>query len=156
MRSGGPRSRLSGVWRPARQGRTFVWRGVTEHGSLDSRLYQAASALDTLSGMAQVNAALADAAGLTRPSDAAALAGLLDHLSCRPSGLPEDWLTAGTLDDVDAAVAELAVDSPRLRHANRMLGRAAGVAWRGCARSAALPAVDDAALAALVPPAAEH
>ena len=73
----GTAERLSGVWRPARQGRTFVWRGVTEQGSLDSRLYQAASALDTLSGMAQVNAALADAAGLTRPSDAAALAGLL-------------------------------------------------------------------------------
>ena len=43
--------RLAGAWRPARQGRTFVWRGVTEQGSLDSRLYQAASALDTLSGM---------------------------------------------------------------------------------------------------------
>ena len=116
----GTAERLSGVWRPASQGRTFVWRGVREHGSLDSRLYQAASALDTLSGMAQVNAALAEAAGLTRPSDAGALAMLLDHLSCRPPGLPEDWLTAGTLDAVSAAVAELAAGSPRLRHANRM------------------------------------
>ena len=87
-------ARLSGVWRPARQGRTFVWRGVTEHGSLDSRLYQAASALDTLNGMVKVNAVVADAAGLARPSDAGALAGLLDHLSARPPGLPEEWLTA--------------------------------------------------------------
>ena len=100
--------RLSGVWRPASQGRTFVWRGVQEPGSLDSCLYQAASTLDTLNGMAQVNAALADAAGLTRPSDAAVLAALLEHLSSRPPGLPEDWLTADTLDTVSRATAELA------------------------------------------------
>jgi hypothetical protein len=30
--------RLSGVWRPARQGRSFVWRGVTERGSLANPL----------------------------------------------------------------------------------------------------------------------
>ena len=66
--------RLSGVWRPASAGTDIRLARGAEPGSLDSRLYQAESALDTLSGMAQVNAALADAAGLTRPSDAAALA----------------------------------------------------------------------------------
>ena len=111
--------RLSGAWRPAAQGQTFVWRGVTEQGSLDSRLYQAASALDTLRGMAGVNAALADAAGLTRPSDAPALARLLDHLSCRPPGLPENWLTADTLDGVREASPSSPPGSPRSRPANR-------------------------------------
>lgn len=151
----GTAERLSGVWRPASQGRTFVWRGVREHGSLDSRLYQAASALDMLTGMAQVNAALAEAAGLTRPSDAGALAMLLDHLSCRPPGLPEDWVTAGTLDAVSAAVAELAGRLAEVASCEQDAGRAAGVAWRAVPGSAPLPAVDDTALAALVPPAAQ-
>ena len=151
----GTAERLSGVWRPASQGRTFVWRGVREHGSLDSRLYQAASSLDMLTGMAQVNAALAEAAGLTRPSDIGALAVLLDHLSRRPSGLPEDWLAAGTLGAVDAAVAELAGLLAEVAACEQDLGRAAGVAWRAVPSSAALPAADDAALATLVPPAAK-
>ena len=56
--------------RPAAQGRSFVWRGVTERGSLDARLYQAASALEALAGMTKLNAALAEVTGLTRPSDA--------------------------------------------------------------------------------------
>jgi hypothetical protein len=147
--------RLSGAWRPARQGRTFVWRGVTEQGSLDSRLFQTASALDTLSGIAQVNAVLADAAGLTRPSDAAALAGLLDHLSCRPPGLPEDWLTAGTLDDLSATVAELAGRLTEIAAREEDVGRASGVPWAAVPRSDALPAVDGAALAVLAPSAVE-
>jgi len=151
----GTAERLSGVWRPASQGRTFVWRGVREHGALDSRLYQAASALDMLTGMAQVNAALAEAAGLTRPSDTGALAMLLDHLSCRPPRLPEEWLTAGTLDAVSAAVAELAGRLAEVASCEQDAGRAAGVAWRALPGSAALPAVDDTALAALVPPAAQ-
>ncbi len=86
-------ARLSGVWRPARQGRTFVWRGVTEPGSLDSRLYQATSALNSLRSMTSANAAFAEATGLTRPSQAQALAWMLRHLAvdrqvCRRSGLP--------------------------------------------------------------------
>ena len=151
----GAADRLSGAWRPARQGRSFVWRGVTEQGSLDSRLFQATSALDTLSGMARVNATLADAAGLTRPSDAAALAGLLDHLASRPPGLPEDWLTADTLDDVAGAAAQLAVDLAEIAAREGDASRAAGVAWAAVPCSAALPAVDGAALAALDPPAVE-
>ena len=143
--------RLSTVWRPARQGRTFVWRGVTERGSMDSRLYQAASALGTLSGMVDVNATVADAAGLTRPSDGGALAGLLDHLAGRPPGLPEEWLTADTLDR-----------GPR--HSHRPCGpahldyrpggsayRFAGDLWRSLPRPDALPVIDSDALATLVP-----
>ena len=79
---------LAGAWRPAAQGQSFVWRGVTEQGSLDSALYQAGSALAMLAGIAQVNRTLADTTGLTRPSDAAALARLLTQLGERPPGCP--------------------------------------------------------------------
>ena len=145
--------RLSGAWRPAAQGETFTWRGVTEQGSLDSRLYQAASALDTLRGMTGINAALADAAGLTRPSSAPALARLLDHLSCRPPGLPENWLTADTLDDVSGAAADLAACLADIAACEQAVAVAAGVPWQAVPGSASLPAVEGIALASLVPPA---
>lgn len=45
----------------SRQGRTSVWRWVTEQGPWTPVLYQAASALGSLRGLAEVNAALADA-----------------------------------------------------------------------------------------------
>jgi hypothetical protein len=147
--------RLPGVWRPSTQGRTFVWRGVTEQGSLDSRLYQAASALDTLRGMTGFNTELADAVGLTRPSDGTVLARLLDHLSCRPPGLPEDWLTADTLDATSREVAELAARLAEIAARERDAGTAAGISWSAVPRSAVLPAVDGAALGALIPPATE-
>ena len=155
MRSGAPRRGCPGHGARLAQGRTFVWRGVTEQGSLDSRLYQAASALDTLSGMAQVNAALADAAGLTRPSDAAALAGLLDHLSVQAA-----WATGRLADCGHARCRQRGRRRARRRLAEiaaceQDVGRAAGVPWPAVPRSAALPAVDRRRLAALVPAAAE-
>ena len=143
--------RLSTVWRPARQGRTFVWRGVTERGSMDSRLYQAASALGTLSGMVDVNATVADAAGLTRPSDGGALAGLLDHLAGRPPGLPEEWLTADTLDGVRDTVTDLAARLTSITAREEDAYRFAGDLWRSLPRPDALPVIDSDALATLVP-----
>jgi hypothetical protein len=151
----GTAERLAGAWRPALQGRSFVWRGVTEQGPMDSRLYLAASMLDTLSGMARVNAALADAVGLTRPSDAAALARLLDHLSSMVPGLPEEWLTVRTLDDISGTIAELAVGLAEIAASEGDVDQAVGVPWSAVPRSDALPALDDAVLAALDPPAVE-
>ena len=149
----GNAQRLSAAWRPAAQGETFAWRGVTEQGSLDSHLYQAASALDKLRGMTAINTALADAAGLARPSGAAALARLLDHLSCRPPGLPENWLTADTLDTVSGAAAELAACLADIAACEQAVAAAAGVPWQAVPGSASLPAVEGIALASLVPPA---
>jgi hypothetical protein len=141
--------------RLARQGRTFVWRGVIEQGSMDSRLYQAASALDMLSGMVDVNAAVADAAGLTRPSDAGGLAGLLDHLASRPPALPEEWLTADTLDGVRDAVTDLASRLAAITTREEDATRVAGDLWRSVPPSDALPVIDTDALAALVPAATD-
>lgn len=146
---------LAAAWRPAAQGRSFAWRGVTERGSLDDRLYQAASALEALARVARVNQTLADVTGLTRPSDAETLAGLLDHLLTWPGNLPDEWLTTGTLDAVDAAIAQLAAGLTAIGARENQAAQAAGVPWAEIPQPDALPAVDARALTALSPACAD-
>jgi hypothetical protein len=142
---------LAAVWRPAAQGRSFVWRGVTERGTLDDRLYEAASALEALAGMTKANETLADVTGLTHPSDADALAGLLGYLLTWPQGLPDEWLTAGSLDAVEATATRLAAALSEITAREDQAAQAAGAAWAAIPRRATLPAVDGAALAGLAP-----
>ena len=146
---------LAAAWRPAAQGRSFVWRGVTERGSLDARLYQAASALEALAGMTKLNETLAEVTGLTRPSDAGALAGLLSHLLAWPPGLPDEWLTAGTIEPVEASVARVTATLSEIVAGEDQAARAAGAPWSAIPQSGLLPAVDGAALAGLAPPCAD-
>ena len=148
-------AKLAGAWRPAAQGQSFVWRGVTEKGSLDSVLYRAGSSLGTLAGVAQMNRALAETVGLTRPSDADALAHLLAHLSARPEGLPADWLTVSSLDAADAAVAELADQLAQITAREADVTRAGNVPCSAVPASSALPDPGDQALIVLVPPPVE-
>jgi hypothetical protein len=143
---------LAAAWRPAAQGRAFGWRGVIARGSLDDRLYQAASALEALAEVARVNQGLAAAAGLTRPSDAPALAGLLGHLQGWPQGVPDRWLTADTLEFVDAAVAQLAAALTAIAAREAKASQAAGIPWSAIPGSGALPADAGKALAAPDPP----
>src|SRR5262249_24852533 len=135
---------VAAAWRPAAQQGSFVWRGVTERGSLDVLLYGAASALEALAGMTRPNETLANVTGLTRPSDADALAGLLGHLLTWPLSLPDEWLTASTLDPPDAPPTQLA---PREAPATR----AAGVGRSTIPQRDMLPAMDGEALAELTP-----
>ena len=146
---------LAAAWRPAAQGRSFVWRGVTERGSLDARLYQAASALEALAGMTKLNETLAEVTGLTRPSDAGALAGLLSHLLAWPPGMPDEWLTAGTIEPAEATVAQVTATLSEIADGEDQAARAAGAPWSAIPQSGMLPAVDGAALAALAPPCAD-
>ena len=146
---------LAAAWRPAAEGRSFVWRGVTERGSLDTVLYQAASALEALTSMTRLNEPLAEVTGLTRPSGADALAGLLSHLLTWPPGLPDEWLTASTLEVADAAVARLATAFGEITACEDRAARAAGAAWSAIPRQATLPAADGAALARLAPACAD-
>jgi hypothetical protein len=139
---------LAAAWQPATQGRSFPWRGVTEHGSLDDRLYQAASALEALADVVRVNRKLADAAGLTRPSGAPALARLLDHLEAWPQGVPDRWLTADTLDAVDAAVAQLAAALTAIAAREHKASQAAGIPWSAIPQPGLPPADGGKALAA--------
>ena len=143
---------LAAAWRPAAQGQSFRWRGVTEHGSLDDQLYQAASALAALAEIVRVNQELADAAGLTRPSDAPALAQVLDHLQAWPQDVPDRWLTADTLEAVDAAAAQLAATLTAIAARETQASQAAGIPWSAIPQPAALPADGGQALAALDPP----
>jgi hypothetical protein len=146
---------LAAAWRPAAEGRSFPWRGVTERGSMDGRLYEAASALETLARVAQANQVLADATGLTRPSDAPALAQLLDHLLTWPEGIPDEWLTVDTLDVAEAAVNQVTSALTAIAARQTQASRAAGVPWSAIPHRTALPAADGAALAALKPACAD-
>ena len=146
---------LAAAWRPAAQGRSFLWRGVTERGSLDARLYQAASALEALAGMTKLNETLAEVTGLTRPSDAGTLAGLLSHLLAWPPGMPDEWLTVGTIEPVEATVAQVTATLSEIAGGENQAARAAGAPWSAIPQSGMLPAVDGAALAALAPPCAD-
>jgi Protein of unknown function (DUF4011)/AAA domain len=146
---------LAATWRPAAQGRSFAWRGVIERGSLEDQLYQAASALEALGRVVQANQTLADATGLTRPSDAHALAQLLDHLLTWPESMPDEWLTVDTLDVVDAAVAQLTAGLTAIAARETQASRAAGVPWLAIPRRDPLPAAEAAALTALSPPCAD-
>ncbi|HKA95014.1 MAG TPA: DUF3320 domain-containing protein [Streptosporangiaceae bacterium] len=146
---------LAAAWRPAAQQGSFVWRGVTERGSLDVLLYGAASALEALAGMTRPNETLANVTGLTRPSDADALAGLLGHLLTWPLSLPDEWLTASTLDAVDAAVAQLTATLSEIAAREDRATRAAGVGWSTIPQRDMLPAIDGEALAELTPTCAD-
>jgi Protein of unknown function (DUF4011)/AAA domain len=146
---------LAGVWRPAAEGQSFAWRGVTERGSLDDRLYRAASALEALAGVVRANQTLADATGLTRPSDAHVLARLLDQLLSWPEGLPDEWLTVDTLDVVDAGAAQLAATLTAITARETQASQAAGIPWSAIPQQDALPADGTKALAALNPACAD-
>src|SRR5579859_5081137 len=142
---------LAAAWRPAAHGQSFAWRGVTERGALEGKLYEAASALETLARVVRGNQILADATGLTRPSDAHALAQLLDHLVAWPQGMPDEWLTVDALDVVEAAVAQLTQALTAIAARETQASRAAGIPWSAIPDREALPADGTAALAALNP-----
>jgi len=142
---------LAAAWRPAAEGRSFAWRGVAERGPMDGRLYEAASALETLARVARGNQVLADATGLTRPSDAYVLAQLLDHLLTWPEGVPDEWLTVDALDVAEAAVTQVTGTLTAIAARETQASRAAGVPWSAIPQRTALPVADGAALAALKP-----
>jgi hypothetical protein len=120
---------LSGAWRPAAQGRSFVWRGLTATGSMDALLYQALSAIETLTGMVRVNAELRDATGLTRPSQSLALAAILSHQATRPAGLPDAWLTTPDLSSIEQQVTWLAATLASIETRTAEATQAAGAEW---------------------------
>jgi very-short-patch-repair endonuclease len=142
---------LSRAWRPARQGASFAWRGVTERGAMESHLQQASSALATLSGTAALNDELAELTGLTRPSDASALAVLLGHLSARPAAVPSDWLIADSLAPIEDAIAKLDALLAGITAATDRASGAAGTTWQAIPQPETLPSLPD--LGVLFPPA---
>ena len=80
-------------WRPAAQAQSFLWRDVIDETSLDIRLYNAETALERLRGNVDLNASLAEAFGLTRPSDAPKIAALTEH---QQRGVDDRCLSTGS------------------------------------------------------------
>ena len=146
-------AKLAGAWRPAAQGRSFVWRGVTETGALGPRLHQAASSLATLRGHrpdepdagrhGRVEPPIGR--GSTRPA-------------ARPSVGPAGGPAGGLADDrqprsVSAAVTELADQLAQIAARERQRQPAAEVrAWSPSRVQRRCPILDDQALGSLVPP----
>jgi hypothetical protein len=130
---------LTRAWRPALQGRSFLWRGVTERGSMDARLYAAHRALERLGAITTANGPLADAFDLTRPADAPTLATLLDAVAVQPDGTPDAWLTAGSLAETVGAVGQLAADLAEITSQETRASDAAGVPWARLPDPATLP-----------------
>jgi very-short-patch-repair endonuclease len=137
---------LARAWRPAVQGRSFVWRGVTYRGSLDARLYAAASALDALRGVTAVHASLADAFDVNRLGQASALARIVAHAATRPEGLPQQWLTAGQLTFAKESADRLTNELRELADRQEAASRAAGVSWSELPTADSTPKVDTSAL----------
>jgi len=144
-------SNLARAWRPALQGPSFLWRGVTERGSMDARLYSAAGALEKLRAITVANGTLVEAFDLTRPSDAATLATLLDTVAVQPDGIPADWLTADSLAETTAVVNQLAADLADVASQETKASDTAGVPWIRLPDPATLPSLAVEDLAAVTP-----
>lgn len=123
-------ARLVRNWRPAAQGKSFLWLDVEDDQSLEVRLYQAQVALEELQGQLDLNASLLDAFEWTRPSETPRVIALIQHQHhLRPSEVPESWLTAESLEPLEEALAELEARAGTLESAEKAAVAAAGDAW---------------------------
>lgn len=122
--------RLERAWRPAAQGNTFLWRGVVDESSLESRLWAARSALEELQGTIQLVANLADEFGLNQPSRASELAKLLQlQHEDRPPSVNRNWLAAPDLLATEAARDALGRLVTDYRKASEAVTTLAGVGF---------------------------
>ena len=123
--------KLIRAWRPAKQGRSFLWRDVIDSQSLEVRLYQAENALNQLGGTVALNSELVDAFALTKPSDSPQLLALIEHQHrFHPGDVMEQWLTAESTQSLRSTRAELGAHITHLKSAEDACQQAAGVPWR--------------------------
>lgn len=123
-------AKLLRAWRPAVQGKSFLWRDVVNDQSLEVQLYQAESALEKLRGTVALNADLIAAFGLTKPSDTPLLLALLEHQHrTRPGGVIEHWLTDEDSLGMESTRTELGRQIAHLKAAESELSAVASVPW---------------------------
>lgn len=128
------------AWRPAEQGKSFLWRDVQDEQSIEVRLYEAELALDELRGTVALNADLVDAFELAKPSDTLQLLALIEHQhSQHPSGLPEKWLTVETTLSLESVRADLGRQIDQLKASELNFRQAAGVPWTALPEPASVP-----------------
>ena len=116
------------AWRPAAQGRNFVWRGVAVRRRLDAELFEAGSALEALRSVTQSVGSLMSAFGFTHPSDATAAATLLS-LFGSGNNAPQRWLTVNSVSAIVESRAQLADDLDQVHRAEEGLRSSAGEGW---------------------------
>ena len=146
--------RLSRAWRPAEQGRSYLWRHVTQTTPMDAVLYQAMTALEELHGTVAINHGLAAAFGVDRPSRTPVLIRLITLAHTRPARVPQAWLTSDDLSTVHRSVAELSADLDQVRITADRVVTEVGQPWRTLPDPETLPAVEE--LPSLTPPSASR
>ncbi len=130
---------LARAWRPAEQGTSFVWRGVTEHRSMEARLYAAVQAVERLRSTANADTALVEAFGLPAPHQARTVAALLEQCATRPESVPDEWLRVEDFASVVSVICRMTRALRELTDARDELSRRAGVSWSAIPAPADLP-----------------
>lgn len=123
-------SGLGRSWRPALEGESFRWRGVTARTSMDATLYQVSSALTALTEALADHADLASAFRLAKLSDAEKLLELIHKAAARPAKTPREWITTPYLADTKESLAQLRAELERLAVSDERADRACGMNWR--------------------------
>lgn len=130
-------------WRPAQQGASFLWRDAIERAPIDERIFAVRNALDDLRAAFAVNATLSREYAITVPSDAPKLARLLDlQHEKRPAGVPDSWLTAESLGEIEAIITALHADILALVQADEAWMQSAGSSWQELTGFASLKPAD--------------
>lgn len=124
-------ARLVRNWRPAAQGKSFLWLDVEDDQSLEVRLYQAQTALEELEGRLRVNSELLDVFGATHPSDTPRVIALLTHQhQHRPTNVPDAWLMAETTAPHSEALGAIEKRATALESAEAAATSVAGESWK--------------------------
>jgi very-short-patch-repair endonuclease len=146
---------LARAWRPAEQGRSFIWRGVTERRSMEARLYSAVQALERLRSTTNANPDLVEAFDLRSPAQAPTLDALLAQRAARPAGVPDEWLTVDDFETVQALVHRMTGVLAQLSERRAELTRQAGVPWSSVPLPTDIQAPDLAGHSKREPPSVE-
>ncbi|HEY5230334.1 MAG TPA: hypothetical protein VIJ11_05535, partial [Galbitalea sp.] len=117
----------------------------------DSTLYQAASAIEVLTGIVQLNGAVSDVFALTRPSQAPTLAAILSHTARRLTDIPDAWLSIENLSGIRQGIEQLASDLAEILACENRAAAAAGNSWRAVPSPASVPFLDRTTLDGLTP-----
>lgn len=136
----GAARRLQGAWRPAAQGRSFLWRNVIDETSLEIRLASARDALEQLQGTVALNAEVALAFGLDHPNHTPTLAALMSHQhQARPEGVLEAWLTTDDWSSLANTRTLLGPQLAAITNAERAVVDHGGVAWTDLPPTGSVP-----------------
>ena len=131
--------RLERCWRPALEGRSFLWRGVVDQSPLGAKIYTARRGLEELEGVARHNTALRESFDLAALSDLRVLVELLRLVSARPTGVPDHWLGMGDLQTAELAVSVLDTNIQAVAAEERAVQELVGDHWRSLPSTDSIP-----------------